>query len=72
MIPKECSPLLESLRLLMMRRFEVTALSLPDLVSHVFAMSALRVVDAFALRCVSDAIDLLSSRLTFSRLFFKL
>ena len=28
-----------------MRKFEVTAVSLPDLVSHVSAMDALRVVD---------------------------
>ena len=32
-----------------MRRFE-TAVTLPDLVSHVFAMRALHVVDPFALR----------------------
>jgi len=47
-------------------------MSLPDLVSHVSAMDALRVVDPFALRCVLDAIDSLSSRLTFFRFFFAL
>ena len=54
----------------LLQRFE-TAVTLPDLVSHVVAMSALRVVDPFALRCVLDAIDLLSSRLTFCRFFVK-
>ena len=49
----------------------VTAVSLPDLESHVSAMNVLR-CDAFALRCVLDVIDLLSSQLTFCRLFFKL
>ena len=40
-----------------MRRFE-TAVTLPDLVSHVFAMSVLHIVDLFALRCVFDVMDL--------------
>jgi len=53
-----------------MRRF-VTAVSLPDLVSRVaLILMCLRVVDPFALRCVFDAIDLSSSRLTFCRFFF--
>ena len=47
-------------------------MTLPDLVSHVFTMNALHVVDLFALRCVFDVIDLLSSRLTFCGIFFKL
>ena len=42
-----------------------------DLVSHVFVMNALHVVDLFALRCILDAIDLLSSWLTFCRFFVK-
>jgi len=42
-----------------MRRFVRTAMSLPDLVSHVSAMDMLRVVDLFALRCVCDAVRLL-------------
>jgi len=37
----------------------VTAVSLPDLVSHVSVMSALHVIDLFALRCIFDAIRLL-------------
>jgi len=45
-------------------------MSLPDLVSHVSVMNALRIVDPFALRCVLDAIDSLSSQLTFCRTFF--
>ena len=40
---------------------------LPNLVSHVFAMNALRIVDPFALRCIYDAMDLLLSWLTFCR-----
>ena len=38
-----------------------------DLVSHVFVMNVLHVVDPFALRCIYDAMDLLLSRLTFCR-----
>jgi len=37
----------------------VTAVSLLNLVSHVSTMSALRIVDLFALRCIFDAIRLL-------------
>ena len=58
MIPNECSPLLECPRLFV-AKVCMTAVSLPDLVSHVSAMSALHVVDPFALRCVFDAIRLL-------------
>ena len=55
----------------MLQRFE-TAVMLPDLVSHVAAINVLRIIDPFALRCIYDPIDLLSSRLTFCRFFFKL
>ena len=54
----------------MLQRFE-TAVTLLDLVSHVVVMSVLHVVDLFALRCILDAIDLLSSQLIFCRFFVK-
>ena len=52
----------------LLQRFE-TAVMLPDLVSHMAAMSVLCIVDQFALRCIFDVIDLLSSWLMFCRFF---
>ena len=69
MIPNECVVHCSSVQGFLLRRFEVTAVSLPDLVSHMIAMSVL--LHPFALRCVLDVIDLLSSRLTFFRSLFK-
>ena len=61
MIPNECVVHGSSVQGFLLQRFEVTAVSLLDLVSHMIAMSALCVADLFALRCVLDVIDLLSS-----------